>query len=122
MAHLKTHNKDVPTEAILKQAFIENGQLKAEIDFLKDEIKKRDDAIAAFKKWQSRMAAYKVDYWLTEGVKLIHEPIDMDRVKAIRLLIKRNSLFYSRLETLEKTLDKYIAQKEIANKACREKC
>lgn len=109
---MKLSNKDVPAEAVLKQVLIENGQLKSEIDYLKNELENRDKAIAAFKVWQSRVAKYNVDYWLNEGYKLVGEPIDEERVKHIRSLVLKHRLFQTRLDTLEKTLNSYIKQQE----------
>lgn len=112
MKNMKLSNKDVPAEAVLKQVLIENGQLKSEIDYLKNELENRDKAIAAFKVWQSRVAKYNVDYWLNEGYKLVGEPIDEERVKHIRSLVLKHRLFQTRLDTLEKTLNSYIKQQE----------
>ena len=63
---LKNMNEGLPPETTLKYIIkekhalqLENGVLKAEIDELKAEIERKDKAIAAFKKWQSRVAQYK---------------------------------------------------------------
>ena len=67
-------NRGVPPETILRHAMREKQQeieaLQSEIERLQSEIAWRDEAIAAFKSWQSKMASYKCDYWLTEGLKL----------------------------------------------------
>lgn len=69
-------NKDVPRETIMRHVLLENGKLKSEVDYLKNELEKRDKMIAAFKKWQSKVCEYKWRYWLTNGVALAEEKPD----------------------------------------------
>lgn len=90
-------NADVPTETILKYKVRECGQLKAEIDYLKNEIEWRDRAIADFKKWQSRMAEYKMEYWLCEAKKLLQESPNEREFKAAAKLLKK--ILYSKNDT-----------------------
>ena len=77
---MKEQNKDVPIQTAqrhrIRELELQVGKLKSEVAYLESELASRDKAIKAFKKWQSRVASYKRDYWLHEGLKLIEEPID----------------------------------------------
>lgn len=105
-------NADVPTETILKYKVRECGQLKAEIDYLKNEIEWRDRAIADFKKWQSRMAEYKMEYWLCEAKKLLQESPNERKFKAAAKLLKKNTLFEKRYKSLSSQLRKLVAARK----------
>ena len=99
---LKNMNEGLPPETTLKYIIkekhalqLENGVLKAEIDELKAEIERKDKAIAAFKKWQSRVAQYKFEYWMQEGRKLMEEQPEEKRFKEFRRII----MHYDRFRT-----------------------
>lgn len=74
------NNKDVPSETVIRYLSREKGELKSEIDELKytiaqknKEIKLKDKAIADFKKWQSKVAEYHWQYWLTEALRFAND-------------------------------------------------
>jgi len=53
---------EVPPETIIRHMTIERGKLLSEIDELKDQLARKDAAIASFKKWQSKVAERKWHY------------------------------------------------------------
>lgn len=54
----KEINPEIPPETALKWVLVENGKLKAEIDFLEHELEKKNTAIKKFKQWQKEMTAF----------------------------------------------------------------
>lgn len=101
-------NKDVPDKTIIRHLSIENGKLKSEIQYLEDEIVRRDKAIEAFKHWQSRVAEYKWDYWLGEGISLMENPPSKDSVERLRSLLAKADMFNSAIAFLETCYDRYM--------------
>ena len=85
---------EVPPETVIRHMAIERGKLLAEIDELKDQLARKDKAIEAFKKWQSRVADYKWHYWLNEGVKLMEEPPDKAMLNALKNLLGCHRIFH----------------------------
>ena len=63
-------NKDVPDSAIIKQLLVEIGKWKSEVAHLEEVIRQKDEAIEAFKKWQSGVADYNYKYWLHQGLTM----------------------------------------------------
>lgn len=103
----KINNKDVPDDAIIRQLLVENGKLKSEIEYLEYQLKVKNDAITKFKKWQSDVVRYKIQYWLTDGIKLLDEPISDEAVNLMRRLCGNISLFRKSLKRLIYTYESY---------------
>lgn len=80
-------NHNVPPETLLRYVIKEKRALQLEVERLQAEIECKDRAIADFKKWQSRVAKYKFDYWLSEGMKLMEEQPEEKRFKDFRRLV-----------------------------------
>lgn len=103
-----TNNSDVPAEAALRAASLEIGKLKSEIAYLESELSKKNEAIAAFKKWQVRSAEYHYQYWLVEGIRLMgKDPMD-ERTRSLVRLLKQNELLAGRAHTIENTYNNYM--------------
>lgn len=109
----KRWNEDVPAEAILRQVLIENGKLKSEIDELKDTLARRDAAIAAFKKWQGKMATYKWQYWFHEGLKLADEKPDDSVLVKMRSLFTLSDYYNRQVKRFESAYERLCEQQEI---------
>ena len=101
-------NKNVPTEAIVKQLLIENKNLKNKISELKQELSIKDNAIKSFKKWQSKVRTYKIGYWLINDIKLLEPPISDDTIKLINKLLGNFEHYKKRLKNLENAYNTYI--------------
>ena len=108
----RTMNEGLPPETTLRYVIqekhallVENGILKAENDDLKAEIERKDKAIAAFKKWQSRVAQYKFEYWMTEGMKLMEEQPEEKRFKEFRRIIMHYDRFRTHFRIAEMNYD-----------------
>lgn len=80
---MKIRNPDVPDSAIIKQLHIEIGKLKSEIAELEYKLQKKDETIAAFKKWQGRVARYKYMYWLSQGLQFMETPPPAEELHAL---------------------------------------
>lgn len=88
----KTYN-DVPPETVIRHMAEERGKLLVEIDELRDEVARKDRAIASFKRWQSKVAEYKWNYWLSEGVRLMETPPDKAMLTCLQNLLGRHRIF-----------------------------
>lgn len=84
---------EVPPETVIRYMAIERGKLLAEIDELKDQLARKDAAIASFKKWQSKVADYKWHYWLSEGIKLMETPPETEMLNALKKLLGCHRIF-----------------------------
>ena len=80
-------NEGIPSETILRHVIEENKKLQIEINRLTAEIEWRDKAIAAFKRWQSKVATFKMEYWFNEGIRLMENPPKDIDFKSIRRYI-----------------------------------
>lgn len=98
-------NKDIPIETVLKHTLIENGKLKSEIQYLEAELEAKNNAIEAFKKWQTRMKEYKAAYWLTEGIKLAKEEKDIKQLKLAIAFVSMDTRFNSLVKQLEEAYE-----------------
>lgn len=98
---------EVPPETIIRRLSIENGKLKSEIDELKDKLERKDKAIAAFKKWQSKVAEYKWQYWLQEGILLMDTPPDNSILKKLFKLLEYNRIFNNWVKRVDNVLHDY---------------
>ena len=110
-------NEGLPPETTLKYVIkekhalqVEIGMLKAENDELKAEIERKEKAIAAFKKWQSRVAQYKFEYWMLEGRKLMEEQPEEKLFKDIYRLILHYEKFTTYFRLAKHHLD--LVQKD----------
>jgi len=101
-------NKDVPTETIVKQLLIENKTLKNKISELKQELNNKNNAIKAFKKWQSKVRTYKLGYWLVNDIKLLEPPISDDSVKLMTKLLGNFEHYKTRLRNLKSAYNTYL--------------
>lgn len=79
-------NKDVPPEAVIRQMVKERKKLQSEILNLKLQIRRKDLAIEEFKKWQSRVAERKWQYWLNQGIELMQTPPDDELLQKLKHL------------------------------------
>lgn len=111
-------NEAVPERTILRyvqkekaQLERENDRLRLEIKRLQGEIDRRDRAIAAFKKWQGKVAEYKYDYWLHEGLKLMEEQPEQEECKALFRLVNSHAVFEQRFQALKRSLDYFVKAK-----------
>lgn len=101
-------NKDVPDSAIIKQLLVENGKLKSEIAHLESELANKNNAIAAFKDWQKRVAKYKFEYWLSEGIKILDNPPSDRELNRLRSILGISVIFDTHLKKLVKRYESLI--------------
>jgi hypothetical protein len=110
----KEINPEVPPETALKWALVENGKLKAEIDFLEHELEKKNAAIKKFKQWQKDMTSFNAVKWLEEGIRLVAQD-DAElrkKFKVLKNFIKRTERYKSFEESFQRAYDDYCANKE----------
>ena len=112
-------NEGLPPETTLKYVIkekhalqVEIGMLKAENDELKAEIERKEKAIAAFKKWQSRVAQYKFEYWMQERRKLMEEQPNEKRFKNLRRLIMHYNGFSTHFRLAEMNYQLVLEDRE----------
>ena len=106
----KMMNEGVPPETTLKYIIQEKKALQIEIGSLKAEIERKDKAIAAFKKWQSKVAQHKCEYWMLEGRKLMEEQPEEKLFKDIYRLILHYEKFTTYFRLAKHHLD--LVQKD----------
>ena len=85
----------VPPETVIRHMAKERDKLEAEIADLKAQLVRKDEAIAAFKKWQSKVAEYKWEFWLREGIKLMETPPDAEMLHTLKNLLGCHRIFQS---------------------------
>lgn len=103
-------NEDVPESAIIKQLLIENGKLKSEIAYLESELKNKNEAIKAFKQWQTKVAEYKYHYWLNKGLELLQERPSEKLLYQLRSVLGNHATYGKLVRTIEgiiKRFDKF---------------
>jgi hypothetical protein len=66
-------NQDVPMETYVKCLLRRNHQLELKVLELQAELDAKKEAIRAFKKWQSKVAQYKFEYWTNEALEFLGE-------------------------------------------------
>lgn len=108
---------DIPDKTIIRHLTQEKKKLSSEVEYLKGVIRKRDLAIAEFKKWQAKVAKYKWEYWLSEGVKLLDEAPDESLRKALASLLGRERIFDEWKKKIDRAYKSYEkAQKKFSDK------
>lgn len=101
-------NEEIPIETVYKHVLRENEKLKIEIDKLKAELEKKNKAIEDFKIWQSKVAKFRYEYWLNEGLKLMDEQPKELIYKKIRRLLVREERFKQYFDRFENVYLKMI--------------
>lgn len=83
--------------------------LEGRVDGLERENESLRKGISEFKKWQGRVADYKADYWLSEGLKLASESVKGDKTLPIlRSFIGANAQYDKLMKRLLKSYNKMI--------------
>ena len=65
MEEEKSLNQEVPLETIYRYTLQENARLKAENEQLESKIKKLENSITSFKKWQRKVVERNYEFWIT---------------------------------------------------------
>lgn len=112
---------EVPPETIIRHMTVERGKLLAEIDELKDQLARKDAAITSFKKWQSKVAERKWEYWLSEGVKLMETPPETEMLNALKKLLGCHRIFKEWEKKVVNAWEQYKKANERASKLLKTK-
>lgn len=80
-------NDIVPTETIIRNQQAQIASLERQLTERDVQIQQLQEAISAFKQWQSKVATYNYKYWLEEAVHLMDEMPPIAELKAVRHLI-----------------------------------
>lgn len=107
---------EVPPETVIRHMAIERGKLLAEIDELKDQLARKDAAIASFKKWQSKVAERNWAYWLSEGIKLMETPPETEMLNALKKLLGCHRIFKEWEKKVVNAWEQYKKASERASK------
>ena len=114
----KTYN-EVPPETIIRHMAEERGKLQAEISELKDKLARKDAAIAAFKKWQAKVAEYHWSYWLREGIQLMETPPDKTMLNTLNQLLGHHRIFETWKHKVMSAYESYEKAKEKAKRTLK---
>ena len=103
------YNVDLPQEVIDRQII---RDLRKEIAELKWQLEKKEEAIKAFKKWQTRMVHYKWNYWFHEAKKLVDEIPDQEAFNATYKMLNGMEGYKTLRKRIENTRQCMLAAKE----------
>lgn len=107
-------NKSVPDSTIIRHLKNYISVLEEENSRLRNSLNNKEKAIKAFKEWQSKVADYKVTYWLNEGIKLLSEETkkEIGDIKSFRKFFTDRKSYHKMYKDLKNAYDillsKYI--------------
>ena len=107
---MRISNPDVPPEAVIRQLQKQVNKLKLEKAIIKNNLDCKEQAIAAFKKWQAQVAERKWQYWLGQGIELMETPPDTMLLNKVRSIISTNVC----LQEWERKVERVLASCEKA--------
>lgn len=106
---------DIPDAHVWKEAYkrevAKNRELKIQINNYKNEIKRKDAAIQAFKAWQANVAKRNYEYWLGEAINYMEIIPSKEEVKAIKTMLNGYFGWEKMEEKVQKTYDSLIKAK-----------
>ncbi len=101
----KSLNQEVPLETIYRYTLKENVKLKDENEHLKSKIRKLENSITSFKKWQRKVIERNYEYWISNAKEVIGEGID--REESLELL-----RFFKAYEAYNGTINSLLREKK----------
>ena len=109
MEEEKSLNQEVPLETIYRYTLQENARLKAENEQLESKIRKLENSITSFKKWQRKVIESNYEYWISNAKEVIGEGID--REESLELL-----RFFKAYEAYNGTINSLLREKKDGGK------
>ena len=107
MEEEKSLNQEVPLETIYRYTLQENARLKAENEQLESKIKKLENSITSFKKWQRKVVERNYEFWIHNAKEIIGEGVDRQECREL----PRFFTAYSRFEQSEEVQREELIRK-----------
>lgn len=116
---MKMRNKNVPSEAVWRNAYqnaqIEIGMLKSEIDELKYKLERKERAISDFKLWQKNAIKKGIEFLISEASKYADNFPPQEEVQAAFDFLEKREAFLKRIHRLENAYKKANLAAKIYN-------
>ena len=100
MEEEKSLNQDVPLETIYRYTLQENARLKAENEQLENKIKKLENSITSFKKWQRKVVERNYEFWINNAKEIIGEDVDRQECRELLRFFKAYEAYNGAINSL----------------------
>ena len=102
----KSLNQEVPLETIYRYTLQENARLKAENEQLESKIKKLENSIASFKKWQRKVVERNYEFWINNAKEIIGEGVDRQECRELLRFFKAYEAYNGAINSLLRDKEK----------------
>ena len=102
----KSLNQEVPLETIYRYTLQENARLKAENEQLESKIKKLENSITSFKKWQRKVVERNYEFWINNAKEIIEEGVDRQECRELLRFFKAYEAYNGAINSLLRDKEK----------------
>ena len=102
----KSLNQEVPLETIYRYTLQENARLKAENEQLENKIKKLENTITSFKKWQRKVVERNYEFWINNAKEIIGEGVDRQECRELLRFFKAYEAYNGAINSLLRDKEK----------------
>ena len=106
MEEEKSLNQEVPLETIYRYTLQENARLKAENEQLESKIKKLENSITSFKKWQRKVVERNYEFWINNAKEIIGEGVDRQECRELLRFFKAYEAYNGTINSLLRDKEK----------------
>ena len=106
MEEEKSLNQEVPLETIYRYTLQENARLKAENEQLENKIKKLENSITSFKKWQRKVVERNYEFWIHNAKEIIGEGVDRQECRELLRFFKAYEAYNGTINSLLRDKEK----------------
>lgn len=106
MEEEKSLNQEVPLETIYRYTLQENARLKAENEQLESKIKKLENSITSFKKWQRKVVERNYEFWINNAKEIIEEGVDRQECRELLRFFKAYEAYNGTINSLLRDKEK----------------
>ena len=100
MEEEKSLNQEVPLETIYRYTLQENARLKAENEQLASKIKKLENSITSFKKWQRKVVERNYEFWIHNAKEIIGEGVNRQECRELLRFFKAYEAYNGTINSL----------------------
>ena len=106
MEEEKSLNQEVSLETIYRYTLQENARLKAENEQLESKIKKLENSITSFKKWQRKVVERNYEFWINNAKEIIGEGVDRQECRELLRFFKAYEAYNGAINSLLRDKEK----------------
>ena len=106
MEEEKSLNQEIPLETIYRYTLQENARLKAENEQLESKIKKLENSITSFKKWQRKVVERNYEFWINNAKEIIGEGVDRQECRELLRFFKAYEAYNGAINSLLRDKEK----------------